>query len=77
MSGDHRPRGFISRYVFSLDHRVIGLQYLINTGVLTQRSVRVLAVANLLVPSFYIGLNSGIISQPGLYDVILRYLGKL
>ncbi len=28
MSGDHRPRGFISRYVFSLDHRVIGLQYL-------------------------------------------------
>ncbi len=56
---------------------LIGLQYLINTGVLTQRSVRVLAVANLLVPSFYIGLNSGIISQPGLYDVILRYLGKL
>ena len=29
MSRDQRPQGFFSRYVFSLDHRVIGLQYLI------------------------------------------------
>jgi cytochrome c oxidase subunit 1 len=29
VSGDRRPAGFFSRYVFSLDHRVIGLQYLL------------------------------------------------
>lgn len=28
MSAERAPRGFLSRYVFSLDHRVIGLQYL-------------------------------------------------
>ncbi len=28
MSGQGAPKGFFSRYVFSLDHRVIGLQYL-------------------------------------------------
>ena len=28
MNAPHEPRGFWSRYVFSLDHRVIGLQYL-------------------------------------------------
>jgi len=29
MSGDRPAPGFLSRYVFSLDHRVIGLQYLL------------------------------------------------
>ncbi len=29
MSGHREPQGFFSRYVFSLDHRVIGLQYLL------------------------------------------------
>lgn len=29
MSGHGAPRSFLSRYVFSLDHRVIGLQYLL------------------------------------------------
>ncbi len=29
MSGHREPQGFLSRYVFSLDHRVIGLQYLL------------------------------------------------
>jgi cytochrome c oxidase subunit 1 len=29
MSGNRGPQGFLSRYVFSVDHRVIGLQYLL------------------------------------------------
>ena len=30
MSADKGSSSFISRYVFSLDHRVIGLQYLLS-----------------------------------------------
>ncbi len=29
MSAEHEPTGFIRKYVFSLDHKVIGIQYLI------------------------------------------------
>ena len=34
MSGDRGSQGFWSRYVFSLDHRVIGLQYLFTSMVM-------------------------------------------
>ncbi|MHC4854418.1 MAG: cbb3-type cytochrome c oxidase subunit I, partial [Planctomycetota bacterium] len=30
----HEPQGFLRRYVFSLDHKVIGIQYLITAFVM-------------------------------------------
>jgi hypothetical protein len=42
-----------------------------------ERTLAIVFAANLLIPSFYVGLNTGIVLRPGLYEQMYRIVAHL
>ncbi|MEO6991842.1 MAG: cytochrome c oxidase subunit I [Candidatus Baltobacteraceae bacterium] len=74
VAGDHihpAPEGFIRKYVFSIDHKVIGLQYFITGGLF-------FIIAGLLAEAIRVQLikPSGLILSPGAYNGVYSVHGS-
>lgn len=53
---------------------LVALQYVVEHEVFGPKTLRALSLANLILPSVYVGLNSGVMMFPGLYRVVYGWV---
>ncbi len=53
---------------------LVALQYVVEREVLKPKALNTIAIVNLILPSVYVGLNSGVQMFPGLYHVVYGWL---
>ena len=75
----HQPTGFISKYIFSLDHKVIGIQYLMlaMTAVVIGVILSVIMRFHLAWPSAHIPFLNGGLMTPEQYAAVLTMHGTI
>lgn len=73
------PRGFVRRYIFSTDHKIIGIQYyfLALVAVLTGVVLSILMRLHLAWPSLHLPFVAGGIMTPEQYESLLTMHGTL
>ena len=75
----HQPTGFISKYIFSVDHKVIGIQYIMlaMTAVVIGVILSVIMRFHLAWPSAHIPFIQGGIMTPEQYAALLTMHGTI
>ena len=75
----HAPTGFVSKYIFSLDHKVIGIQYLMlaMTAVVIGVILSVIMRFHLAWPSAHIPFLNGGLMTPEQYAAVLTMHGTI
>jgi hypothetical protein len=59
---------------FGFAGMLLALKFVLDRGMISPVAMTVFSILNLIIPSFYVGLNSGIVLQPGLYKLLWGWL---
>ncbi len=75
----HAPTGFVSKYIFSIDHKVIGIQYILlaMTAVVIGVILSVIMRFHLAWPSAHIPFLNGGLMTPEQYAAVLTMHGTI
>src|SRR5271155_4370166 len=75
----HQPTGFISKYIFSVDHKVIGIQYIMlaMTAVVIGVILSVIMRFHLVWPGAHLPFINGGIMTPEQYAALLTMHGTI